>query len=413
MCNCEVTLCNATSFLPLRVMKKNCTSFRTSGAYTSPGTPEYGDNNVGGIPRGWCSERVPTNSSRRHISAAALMPFNSGRALPSKWDDAERWITSPVTSYGVCHALVPQPHRRPKSKSGPLGTPGVPYFPNYSPALPMLEGGSASNFTARSPFSTGVLVADGVSVHYGGGVSVQSNPVHAENGTARSTSVPRWSDLLSESSLPSSQDEKLEGTKDVQSTVPHVVSRRDVATQMSPVGSTRSSPKGRSSFSTSPPSIPTAVEPNSIHSSKLEVRDVQVDKGTDTKQSKRHRVRMARKGSPDVKGLASPWLVAEAARNTSRLQREEAKINAWENLQKAKAEAAIQKLEMKLEKKRLASMDKILKKLRAAQMKAQEVRRVISESPAHRARRTSHKVVCFSGYVKMASLGGCFACDAY
>lgn len=29
-----------------------------------------------------------------------------------------------------------------------------------------------------------------------------------------------------------------------------------------------------------------------------------------------------------------------------RLQREEAKISAWENLQKAKAEAAIQKLEV-------------------------------------------------------------------
>ena len=206
--NRQQVRCDATSFLPLRVMKKNYASFGNSGAYTSPGTPDYGDNNVGGIQRGWCSERVPlpTNGNRRHISAAALMPFNSGRALPSKWDDAERWITSPVTSYGVCHALVPQPHRRPKSKSGPLGTPGVPYFPNYSPALPMLEGGTASNFNARSPFSTGVLVADGVSVHYGGGLGVQSNPAHAENSmVARSTSVPRWSDMLSESSLPSSQ----------------------------------------------------------------------------------------------------------------------------------------------------------------------------------------------------------------
>lgn len=68
---------------------------------------------------------------------------------------------------------------------------------------------------------------------------------------------------------------------------------------------------------------------------------------------------------------------------------------------------------MKLEKKRSASMDKILNKLRAAQMKAQEVRRVISESPPHRSRTTYHKVVCFRGYMKMASLSGCFACDAY
>lgn len=32
----------------------------------------------------------------------------------------------------------------------------------------------------------------------------------------------------------------------------------------------------------------------------------------------------------------------------SRLQREEAKITAWENLQKAKAEAAIRKLEVRV-----------------------------------------------------------------
>ncbi|KAI3799583.1 hypothetical protein L1987_34882 [Smallanthus sonchifolius] len=72
----------------------------------------------------------------------------------------------------------------------------------------------------------------------------------------------------------------------------------------------------------------------------------------------------------------------------SMLQKEEARITAWENLQGAKAEALIRKLEMKLEKKKSASMDKILSKHRAAQIKAQELRRNMSEDVSP---RNSHK----------------------
>lgn len=172
----------------LRSGNKNSSSFGNSGAYTSPGTPDYGDNNVLGFQKGWCSERVPlSNSSRRHISAAALMPFNSGRTLPSKWDDAERWITSPVSGFGVCKNVAPQqPQRQPKAKSGPLGgtTPGVAYFSNYSPAVPVLEGGRTRSFLAGSPLTTGVLVPDGM---------------------VQSANVPGWSELLVDSSYPDFQ----------------------------------------------------------------------------------------------------------------------------------------------------------------------------------------------------------------
>nr|GEZ72070.1 hypothetical protein [Tanacetum cinerariifolium] len=91
------------------------------------------------------------------------------------------------------------------------------------------------------------------------------------------------------------------------------------------------------------------------------------------------------------------------------LQKEEARITAWENLQNAKAEASIRKLEMKLEKKKSASMDKILNKHRAAQMKAQEMRRNMSESAAGHAPRTSRKFRSLRRYVTN-SLTGCFRC---
>lgn len=397
-------------------MKKNSASIGNSGAYTSPGTPEYVDNYAGGIQKGWMSERVPlSNSSRRHIGAAALMPFNSGRALPSKWDDAERWITSPVSGYASCKTSSLQPHRRPKSKSGPLGAPGLMYLPNYSPAVPVLEGGSGRNFMAGSPFNTGVLVPDGLSIHYSMGNGAKSTSSFVENTLVQSTTLPGLTDMLNEPSIPTIQgnhslNEPNDKAKDAESPMSRVVSRRDMATQMSPEGSTHSSLNGRSSFSTFCASMPIAAEPQSYNSAIVEVRDVQVDNdATITRPSRKHLSRKIKKGSSDVKVLASPWDVASTAKNALKLQREEAKITAWENLQKAKAEAAIRKLEMKLEKKRSASMDKILNKLRAAEMKAQEMRNSVTDSQAHRSPRASHKIFLFK-HVKMGSLSNCFFC---
>ncbi|KAK4426370.1 hypothetical protein Salat_1405600 [Sesamum alatum] len=385
-------------------MKRN-SGIRYSGAYTSPGTPEYGVTNPGELPKSWHSERVPLPTSRRHIGAAALMPFNSGRALPSKWDDAERWITSPVSAHGSANSSAAQPQRRPKSKSGPLGPPGLVYLSNFSPVLPALEGGNVRNFMGNSPLTTGVLAPDGLSIQYDAAIAAKSNSSCAKNNITRSTSVPGLSDLLDETTVLSSQDDKNDRAKDEEA----VVYRRDMATQMSPEGSTRSSSKGRLSFSTLPSSVPASFRPHSNHAAKDEIRDVQVDKGTTTaRQSKKQGIKKMKKDSTDIDDLPLPWNASEASKNASRLQREEAKITAWENLQKAKAEAAIRKLEMKLEKERSSSMDKILNKLRAAEMKARAMRDSLSENQQPRARRTSYMGFSCCIYVKTYSLSSCF-----
>lgn len=174
-------------------MKKSSVATQSLGNFPSPGAP-----------KGWSSERVAhptsTSSSKRHISAAALTPFYSGRTLPSKWEDAERWICSPVSGYSATKtSLHSQFQRRPKSKSGPIVPPGTG---QYSPAMQLLDGAGVKNFMAASPFSTGVLVPNGVCVNYG---VEQGYLVQSESHVARSSSVPDWSDLVSENSLPSSQ----------------------------------------------------------------------------------------------------------------------------------------------------------------------------------------------------------------
>ncbi|KAK9269827.1 hypothetical protein L1049_025400 [Liquidambar formosana] len=410
---------NVTGNSPrLGAMKKSSVSSRRSGTFPSPTTPNYRHTSVG-IQKGWSSERVPlpNNGNRRHVSAA-LLPFNNGRTLPSKWEDAERWIFSPVSGDGVVRPSFPPPQRRPKSKSGPLGPPGIAYYSLYSPAMPMFEGGNAGNFMASSPFSTGVIAADGLAIHCGG--RGRTFPARTEPCMARSASVHGCSELLSQSSLPGSQgtDEKLDDVKDAATNISRAVSRRDMATQMSPEGSTHSSPNRRPSASSALP----IVELQSDNSSKSDVRDVQVDERvTVTRWSRKHRTRTTGKGSENVddwtkkavEARCSAWEVSETAKSISKVKREEAKINAWENLQKAKAEAAIRKLEMKLEKKRSSSMDKIMNKLRSAQRKAQQMRNSVLANQVHQVARTSDKAVSFCRTRQMSSLSGCFTCHAF
>ncbi|KAL7002494.1 hypothetical protein U1Q18_003648 [Sarracenia purpurea var. burkii] len=161
------------SSLRFGVMKKSSVITRQTGMFMSPETPNCRHINVG-ILKGWSSERVPlrNNSSQRHVSAA-LLPFNGRKTLPSKWEDAERWIFSPVCGDGVVKPSFHPPQRRPKSKSGPLGPPGIPYYSLHSPLGPMIEAVNVGNLMARSPLSAVVIAEDGFSIPsgLGGGAS--------------------------------------------------------------------------------------------------------------------------------------------------------------------------------------------------------------------------------------------------
>lgn len=196
----SLDLNNATAASPrLGTIKKTSLTSRRSGNFPSPGTPNYRHTGVG-MQKGWSSERVPLHSSagRKHANAL-LLPFNSGKTLPSKWEDAERWIFSPVSSDGAVRNSYQQPQRRPKSKSGPLGPPGIAYYSLYSPAIPMFEGGHVNSFMAASPFSAGVIATDGLAIHPSSHGA--SFPARAEPCMARSVSVHGCSEMLNQSSM--------------------------------------------------------------------------------------------------------------------------------------------------------------------------------------------------------------------
>ncbi|KAE9586194.1 putative remorin [Lupinus albus] len=401
----------------LGAMKKSSVLPRRSGSgnFMSPGTPNYRQAGVA-MHKGWSSERVPshTNAARKQVGTA-LLPLSNGRTLPSKWEDAERWILSPVSGDGTGRASLPPPQRRPKSKSGPLGPPGVAYYSLFSPAGPMFEGGNGGNFMAASPFSAGVKSADGFTIN-----SSSHRPLRSDPCMARSVSVHGCSEMQSQSSMPA-QEEEFDGFKDAGTDVFPAVSRRDMATQMSPEGSSCSSPNMRPSFSAStPPPLP-ITEFQSASLSKMDIRDVQVDERvTMTRWSKKHKALFSGRGSENVdswkkkeRSTQSSSDNSERSKTVSKVNREEAKITAWENLQKSKAEAAIRKLEMKLEKKRASSMDKIMKRLRLAHKKAHDMRSSVLANQVNQVTRMDHRALSFRRTSQMGSLSGCFTCHVF
>ncbi|XP_061341847.1 uncharacterized protein LOC133288164 [Gastrolobium bilobum] len=400
-------------------MKKNSGSSQKLGSFLSPGAPNYREKSLGS-QKGWSSERVlqPEKSSRRQACLTALTPFNSGRTMPSKWDDAERWICSPLSGYANNKSSYAQLQRRPKSKSGPIVPPGTTYCSNYSPTIPLPQGLVVKNLMVGSPFTTGVLKPDALSLHHycahdtvfgprydiDNGIQC-SSPVPNENGVAlpSMSSAPLWSELLCDPSSPNSQDDKRDGTKNEDTSI-SPFSKRDRGTQMSPPeteNDAHSSPKSSAS---------STMDQKSCHSTKLEVRDVQVDSQTTViRWSKSNATKMNLLNGKDLKKSSTETQASDL--DISKFQREEAKIIAWEGLQKAKAEAAIRKLEMELEKKRSSSMDKILNKLRRAQIKAEKMRSLIPVQQGQQVSKT-RKIFSFPKYVQVWSPSKCFSSHA-
>ncbi|KAI7731084.1 hypothetical protein M8C21_001263, partial [Ambrosia artemisiifolia] len=399
----------------------------------SPVTPKYSPAGSG-MQKGWSSERVGLNKSiNRRQANSGLLSYNSGKVLPSKWEDAERWIGSPVVGDGALRTSVKQQQRRPKAKSGPLGPRRSAYNSMYSPAVHMFDGGSVNlrSLFPGTPFSnSGDGDGDGLSVRYHNQLDNNGSfPSVNEPCLARSLSMHGCSESLSESLLRITQDGRIGCVTDAATNISSDVSRRDMATQMSPDGSPYSSPRRRNSNSIS---MSTYIRPvEETRPSKADVRDVQVDDqfGLSRWSMKTRTQIPARRSASEMvddwkrKALevrSADWDVSEMTKTLSKVKQEEAKITAWENLQKAKAEAAIRKLEMKLEKKRSSSMDKIMNKLRSNQKKAQEMRgSVLSKqthdqvSPRSSSSSSSNKVISIIRTPHIGSISGCFTCHAF
>ncbi|ONM54719.1 Remorin family protein [Zea mays] len=87
------------------------------------------------------------------------------------------------------------------------------------------------------------------------------------------------------------------------------------------------------------------------------------------------------------------------------------KMTVWENMQKAEAEAAIQNLVIKLEKKRPYSLERIFNTLRSGSRKTQVVRSTSTANQNQHISRTIKTAPNLSKNGQMSSLSGCFRQD--
>ncbi|KAK4254582.1 hypothetical protein QN277_009943 [Acacia crassicarpa] len=93
---------------------------------------------------------------------------------------------------------------------------------------------------------------------------------------------------------------------------------------------------------------------------------------------------------------ANLWMEAEKSKNTARHRREEIKIQAWESQQKAKLEAEMRRIESKVEQMRAQAHAKIVKRIALARQRSEE-KRAAAEA---RKNREADKTAAQAEYIR-------------
>ncbi|KAL6589492.1 hypothetical protein ACP70R_050336 [Stipagrostis hirtigluma subsp. patula] len=322
---------------------------------------------------------------RRSTAAAALLPPFS-RPTPSKWDDAEKWISSPTANRtgraGGATGVVP--------KKSALA------FPEHGGRPPAI-----AKVVAEVPTNTATLVKN------------------SEGLTQSDSFKPAQSASIVDEPAPAVRS----------------VSMRDMGTEMTPIASQEPSRTGTPIIASSPTSSRTPTPQRNVEfsigkiesnkemseeelqmSTRQEIMDLGQRLGKTTiaawaskeEKASANLTNSTREKSVDIdrESRAADWQEAEKAKYLARFQREEAKIQAWENHQKAKIEAEMKRVEAKIERKRAREQDRLAHKLASvshraeAKREAAEVRRnqevTRTEEQAAQIRKTGHTPSSFS-----------------
>ncbi|XP_019196288.1 PREDICTED: uncharacterized protein LOC109190269 [Ipomoea nil] len=268
----------------------------------------------------------------------------SRKSVPSKWDDAEKWVVNGSS----CHDS-----------------------PAHNPGLKPPKSLKSSNYCNEAALAEMSGVEDAK-------LSMASKDKFTKEGS--------FFGNVSEKAMNCETPE---------------VKQRDIGTEMTPVGSSPASrchtpiklpsPRGHNTPADRsgplPPSTPSSASTVDImqlqecHLAKLKLGTMPSNWSTreeeeeDVSKSLRHfeaSNECPRSVSKPPRAYSS-W-EEEVAKCCLRYQREEAQIQAWVNLQSAKAEAQSKKLEVKIQRMRSKKEEKLMKKMAIAHRKAEELR---------------------------------------
>ncbi|KAL3511562.1 hypothetical protein ACH5RR_024279 [Cinchona calisaya] len=445
---------------------KETSDFVKSFPMTSNGTESRGFLEVSGQRRrelGVCS------ASKRNVVEAPPTPgrpifsFSVGnlsrKSFPSKWEDAEKWLISGHDSpaHHHHHSLRPPPQEYSSKMSK-----------QYSNVFkPPQQTETEEVFAEKSRVIIDEKVSKFVTAGFQGLLPFDQHYPPAGALSEGSASVPdvllkdkftneadhifptfKCTEPMKEGFLFGNSAEKSMEDAATSEAVINEVKHRDIGTEMTPLGSSttsrchtpfkstsparhntpanRSGPLVLSNSSSSTTTIDIA-QLQDCHLAKLQFGTTQFDSVTSNWSSREEEEEEISKSlrhfelnnecrksmSESKKPYA--WEEEEKTKCCLRYQREEAKIQAWVNLQRAKAEAQSRKLEVKIEKMRSNLEEKLMKRMAIVHRKAEEWRSASRLQHSEQIQKTNEQARKVNNrqnsYFNRNTSCGCFPCN--
>ncbi|KDP29475.1 hypothetical protein JCGZ_19304 [Jatropha curcas] len=369
--------------------------------------------------------------AERGTQKVHLAPFS--KPAPSKWDDAQKWIASPTSSW----PKVGQSQVQGGQGVGSRKMGNVAYISRQSSTKVVVEVPEQKSVAFEEPDTKRVDNSQAKKeIGMQKFVSWEADPHPIVDAYGKP--VLMIENSVEESAINFSQHDSSIAMHSATAFIPppstaRSVSMRDMGTEMTPITSQEPSRNGTPVRATTPirspsssmPSTPGRAAPASsptnapndhLHLNKeLSEKELQMKTRREimalgTQLGKMNIAAWASKEEEDkdastslktvpverpiknmIETRAAAWEEAEKAKYMARFKREEMKIQAWENHQKAKTEAEMRKIEMEVERMRGRAQDRLMNKLAAARHKAEEKRAAAEDKRNRQAAKTEQQ----------------------
>ncbi|XP_074590329.1 uncharacterized protein LOC141846226 [Curcuma longa] len=357
----------------------------------------------------------PSTPYRAAISFSPGHPYR--KSVPSKWDDAEKWLISSSCHESPAHLTKPADSVKMPRQSGGFPQKGGSFEEQKAPSstVPSFVDPNLSSNKA----STDVLLKDKF-----------TDNVEQPHPYFRYSEPSKEGFFFGSSYFVCKNDDMTAGLMEPRC--------RDTGTEMTPLGSSMptrchtpiksSSPaRHNTPADRSGPLVPcnTSIaisELKDCHFAKLElgaqyhsvVSNWSTREEEEKEVSKSLRHLEITDGSKSIGAArAYAWEEDERKKSCIRYQREEARIQAWLNLQNAKAEAQSRKLEVKIQKMRSNLEEKLMKRMAIVHRKAEECRAAAQQQHLQQLRASEQTQKMKSqrnSHLSIDKKCGCFPC---
>ncbi|KAJ0233633.1 Remorin family protein [Hirschfeldia incana] len=327
-------------------------------------------------------------SNPNHVSRAY-----PSRQMPSKWNDAEKWIMS---RQNMVMSKNGQGNRMPvrvmtdntgyEHRKSRIQTDGFGKFPNYVPMVPhpTLTQGYGGNLLIDQPTESNDLV--------------NTTKDSSRNDTPAPVTRSVCMRDMGTDMTPIPSQEPSRSVTPVGATTP----------LRSPTSSLPSTPRGGQQEESQDPSANTNRE-LSEEEMKAKTRREIVSLGVrlgkmniaawaskEEEENNGNKVDAEEIKRIEFEKRANAWEEAEKSKHNARYKREEIRIQAWESQEKAKLEAEMQRIEAKVEQMKAEAEAKIVKKIAMAKQRSEEKR----ASAEARKARDAEKAVAEAEYIR-------------